>query len=99
MDTRTSEFNHEAPVRTRGGSRAEVLHALPTHLLTQWYDGVRWHMSEHNLDGSYGMKEVPKWLEGRQGNGAEIFGAVQPKQPRALDLTNIQDNDITPLVA
>lgn len=56
-------------------------------------------MSEHNLDGSYGMKEVPKWLEGRQGNGAEIFGAIQPKVPRGLDLINVQDNDVTPLIA
>ena len=86
MDARTPKFTTESSVCTRGGSRAEILHIHPESILGQWFDGVRWHIAEWELDGSYGLKEVPEYLRGRSTDKFEVFGLIQPRKPCALDL-------------
>ena len=87
------KFDYTRPCSTRRGTTAEVLGVQGDTLVTRWFDGIRWHITEHNIDGSYGLKEAPNYLEGRQGHGADIFAAVQDDKPCSLDLVNIDDTD------
>ena len=92
-----TSFNTGLPCVTRAGGRAEVLHEYSTHLVTQWFDGIRWHLSEHNLDGTYGLKTIPEYLKGRSSGKFELFALQQKDVPKSLDLIN--DTETPNLVA